>query len=65
MNVPDLTLADLLQPDWRVAPQVRALVTTRNGGVSLPPYGRIARGCVGSQASMSPRGFSRCMARKS
>src|SRR6201991_1272474 len=40
MNVPDLTLADLLQPGWRVAPQVRALVTTRNGGVSLPPYGR-------------------------
>jgi polyphenol oxidase len=40
MTVPDLTLSDVLQPDWRVAPQVRALVTTRNGGVSLPPYGR-------------------------
>jgi YfiH family protein len=40
MNVPDLRLADVLQPGWRVAPQVRALVTTRNGGVSLPPYGR-------------------------
>jgi YfiH family protein len=40
MNVPDLTFADVLQPGWRVAPQVRALVTTRNGGVSLPPYGR-------------------------
>jgi YfiH family protein len=37
---PDLTLADVLQPDWSVSPRVRALVTTRNGGVSLPPYGR-------------------------
>jgi purine-nucleoside/S-methyl-5'-thioadenosine phosphorylase / adenosine deaminase len=39
MTLPNLTLADVLQPDWRVAPRVRALVTTRNGGVSLPPYG--------------------------
>jgi YfiH family protein len=39
MKRAELTLADLLQPDWRVAPRVRALVTTRNGGVSLPPYG--------------------------
>jgi YfiH family protein len=37
---PELTLADVLQPGWRVSPRVRALVTTRNGGVSLPPYGR-------------------------
>ncbi|GAB2879696.1 peptidoglycan editing factor PgeF [Paraburkholderia jirisanensis] len=34
-----LTYADLLQPDWRAAPRVRALITTRNGGVSQPPYG--------------------------
>ncbi|SDG49606.1 peptidoglycan editing factor PgeF [Paraburkholderia phenazinium] len=39
-TVPALTLADVLQPGWQVAPRVRALVTTRNGGVSLPPYGR-------------------------
>ncbi|HEY3599705.1 MAG TPA: polyphenol oxidase family protein, partial [Paraburkholderia sp.] len=39
MTLPDLTLADVLQPEWRVAPRVRALVTTRNGGVSLPPFG--------------------------
>ena len=37
---PELTLADVLQPAWRVAPRVRSLVTTRNGGVSLPPFGR-------------------------
>lgn len=30
---------DCLWPQWRVSPRVRALVTTRNGGVSLPPYG--------------------------
>lgn len=34
-----LTYADLLQPDWHAAPRVRALITTRNGGVSQPPYG--------------------------
>ncbi|WP_321887489.1 peptidoglycan editing factor PgeF [Paraburkholderia bannensis] len=37
---PELTSADLLHPDWDVAPRVRAIVTTRNGGVSLPPFGR-------------------------
>lgn len=40
MTVPDLMPADLLQPAWHVSPRVRALVTTRNGGVSLPPFGR-------------------------
>ena len=40
MTLPELTLADVLQPAWRVSPRVRAWVTTRNGGVSLPPYGR-------------------------
>ncbi|TKC90252.1 peptidoglycan editing factor PgeF [Trinickia terrae] len=40
MTLPNLTLADCLQPAWRVSPRVRALVTTRNGGVSAPPYGR-------------------------
>lgn len=38
--LPALTLADVLQPAWRAAPRVHALVSTRNGGVSLPPYGR-------------------------
>ena len=30
---------DCLWPEWRVSPRVRALVTTRNGGVSVAPYG--------------------------
>ncbi|WP_233881615.1 peptidoglycan editing factor PgeF [Paraburkholderia flagellata] len=37
---PELTSDDLLYPDWQVSPRVRALVTTRNGGVSEPPFGR-------------------------
>lgn len=37
---PALTEAQCLRPDWDVSPRVRALVTTRSGGVSLPPYGR-------------------------
>jgi len=27
-----------LEPDWPAPPQVRAVMTTRRGGVSLPPY---------------------------
>ncbi|MFX1762000.1 peptidoglycan editing factor PgeF [Paraburkholderia sp. A1RI-2L] len=42
----ELTSADLLQPDWHVAPRVRAIVTTRNGGVSLPPFGRWRAGAA-------------------
>ncbi|MGN6319707.1 peptidoglycan editing factor PgeF [Trinickia sp.] len=44
MSEPALTQADCLNPDWRVSPRVGALVTTRAGGVSLPPYGRWAQG---------------------
>jgi len=40
MNEPTLTQSDCLVPHWRVSPRVHALVTTRVGGVSLPPYGR-------------------------
>ncbi len=40
MSLPELTPGDVLQPAWRTSPRVRALVTTRNGGVSLPPFGR-------------------------
>jgi YfiH family protein len=39
MTLPDLTMNDVLRPDWQVSPRVHALVTTRNGGVSLPPFG--------------------------
>lgn len=35
-----LTWQDCVQPDWQVSPRVRALITTRNGGVSEGPYGR-------------------------
>lgn len=31
----------LIRPDWRVAPRVQALITTRQGGVSVGPYGRV------------------------
>ncbi|WDD94017.1 peptidoglycan editing factor PgeF [Burkholderia sp. FERM BP-3421] len=42
--LPALTPADCLQPDWQAPPRVRALVSTRAGGVSLPPYGRWQEG---------------------
>ncbi|RQS06873.1 peptidoglycan editing factor PgeF [Burkholderia sp. Bp9002] len=35
-----LTWQDCVRPDWQVSPRVRALVTTRDGGVSEGPYGR-------------------------
>jgi polyphenol oxidase len=37
---PELSAADLLHPGWSAPPNVRALVTTRDGGVSEPPFGR-------------------------
>lgn len=40
MNVPELSFDDVVQPSWNVSPRVRALVTTRNGGVSDAPFGR-------------------------
>ncbi|NTZ11032.1 peptidoglycan editing factor PgeF [Burkholderia metallica] len=39
-NLAPLTWQDCVQPDWRVSPRVRALITTRDGGVSEGPYGR-------------------------
>ncbi|MFP3554671.1 peptidoglycan editing factor PgeF [Paraburkholderia sp. SIMBA_049] len=39
MTLPELTTNDVLRPEWSVSPRVRALVTTRNGGVSQPPFG--------------------------
>lgn len=38
MNVATLPAADWLVPDWPAPAGVRAVCTTRNGGVSLPPY---------------------------
>ncbi|MBB5496197.1 peptidoglycan editing factor PgeF [Paraburkholderia sp. MM5384-R2] len=39
-NLPELGFADVVQPAWNVSPRVRALVTTRDGGVSDAPFGR-------------------------
>lgn len=39
MSLPELSFADVVQPAWNVSPRVRALVTTRKGGVSQPPFG--------------------------
>jgi len=39
-NLPELGFADVVQPEWNVSPRVRALVTTRDGGVSNAPFGR-------------------------
>jgi YfiH family protein len=44
MTLPALSLADVVQPAWNASPRVRALVTTRNGGVSEPPFGRWQNG---------------------
>ena len=38
-----LTTDDLLIPEWPAPPNVRALSTTRRGGISLPPYGATAK----------------------
>nr|WP_175800363.1 peptidoglycan editing factor PgeF [Burkholderia anthina] len=39
-NLAPLTWQDCVRPDWKVSPRVRALITTRDGGVSEGPYGR-------------------------
>ncbi|WP_168793717.1 peptidoglycan editing factor PgeF [Paraburkholderia aromaticivorans] len=44
MSVPELSFADVVQPAWNVSPRVRALVTTRDGGVSEAPFGRWQNG---------------------
>jgi YfiH family protein len=56
MTLDQLSLIDCLVPDWcpasvspavpvaTVSPRVRALITTRDGGVSVPPYGRVRAG---------------------
>ncbi|NML34025.1 peptidoglycan editing factor PgeF [Paraburkholderia antibiotica] len=40
IEMPELGFADVVQPAWNVSPRVRALVTTRDGGVSAAPFGR-------------------------
>lgn len=46
-----LQASDWLQPDWPALANVRAICTTRNGGVSLPPYDSLNLGThVGDDA---------------
>ena len=47
MTLSDLTMNDVLRPEWSVSPRVQALITTRNGGVSLPPFGTWGDGVEG------------------
>lgn len=37
-------MRDFIQPDWPAPPTVRALSTTRHGGLSLPPYASLNLG---------------------
>ena len=43
-TAPELGAADLVHPGWDAPPNVRAVVTTRDGGVSHPPFGRWTAG---------------------
>jgi hypothetical protein len=70
MNAPQLSFADVVQPAWNVSPRVRALVTTRNGGVSQPPFGRWQDGAdqpgglnLGMKAGDEPAAVARNRAR--
>ncbi|MGU7780649.1 peptidoglycan editing factor PgeF [Burkholderia sp. PU8-34] len=45
-NLAPLTWRDCVQPDWQASPRVRALVTTRDGGISDGPYGRWQAGAA-------------------
>jgi YfiH family protein len=47
-----LEALDWLQPEWPAPPNVRAVCTTRHGGVSAPPYGCLNLGAhVGDDAT--------------
>jgi len=57
-TTPELTSADLLHPDWDAAPNVRSFVTTRDGGVSAPPFGRWQPGGSGEEGRDLPGGLN-------
>lgn len=56
MAFSSIEAVDWLQPDWPAPPQVRAACTTRNGGVSMPPYDSLNLGThVGDDANAVAR----------
>lgn len=58
-----LSLADCLLPEWPAPVRVRSCVTTRAGGVSLPPFDRLNLGThVGDDAEAVAQNRSRLQA---
>ncbi|MFC5428127.1 peptidoglycan editing factor PgeF [Paraburkholderia denitrificans] len=55
---PELSQADLVHPGWAAPSNVRAIVTTRDGGVSEPPFGRWMAGGVGGEGRELPGGLN-------
>lgn len=56
MTCSPLQASDWLQPNWPAPPNVRAVCTTRNGGVSVSPYGTLNLGThVGDDANAVAR----------
>jgi polyphenol oxidase len=58
LNRAELSSADLLLPDWSAPSNVRALATTRNGGVSAPPFGRWQADAAGGEGRDLPGGLN-------
>ncbi len=60
MTHPTPAASDWLQADWPAPPHVRAVCTTRNGGVSTPPYDSLNLGShVGDDAGQVARNRAR------
>lgn len=55
---PKLSQADLVHPGWAVPSNVRAFVTTRDGGVSEPPFGCWMAGGASGEGRELPGGLN-------